>query len=112
MASQAPNNPASPRISPHILRTTATSPTPASTGSVLADKLETTPPEPVLSNQPHPPVTARNLTKDGRLAEDTDEDERLMALEFEDGSVHQGFSFGAQRSVSGEMVFQTGTKFC
>ncbi|WBW70906.1 carbamoyl-phosphate synthase (glutamine hydrolyzing), aspartate carbamoyltransferase Ura1 [Schizosaccharomyces osmophilus] len=33
---------------------------------------------------------------------------KLMALELEDQSVLQGYSFGADKSVSGELVFQTG----
>ncbi|KAL2316251.1 Protein ura1 [Schizosaccharomyces pombe] len=35
-------------------------------------------------------------------------DYKLMALELEDKSVLQGYSFGADHSVSGELVFQTG----
>ncbi|KAJ5083347.1 Carbamoyl-phosphate synthase large subunit [Penicillium angulare] len=34
--------------------------------------------------------------------------DRLMALELEDGTVYQGYNFGAEKSVSGELVFQTG----
>lgn len=34
--------------------------------------------------------------------------ERLMNLELEDGSVYSGYSFGAERSMAGELVFQTG----
>lgn len=34
--------------------------------------------------------------------------ERLMALELQDGTVFQGYGYGASRSVSGELVFQTG----
>ncbi|KAJ9378691.1 bifunctional pyrimidine biosynthesis protein [Paecilomyces variotii] len=34
--------------------------------------------------------------------------ERQVALELEDGTVCQGYSFGAQKSISGELVFQTG----
>ncbi|CEL05697.1 Putative Carbamoyl-phosphate synthase [Aspergillus calidoustus] len=33
---------------------------------------------------------------------------RLCALELEDGTVYQGYNFGAEKSVSGELVFQTG----
>ncbi|KAL1959073.1 hypothetical protein VTO42DRAFT_2859 [Malbranchea cinnamomea] len=33
---------------------------------------------------------------------------RPVALELEDGSVYHGFSFGAEKSVAGELVFQTG----
>ncbi|KAF3275753.1 hypothetical protein TWF970_006651 [Orbilia oligospora] len=108
MTSQSSNNPTSPRLPPHQMRNAAgASPSPA-TGSVLAEN-----PEPVVTvavppDYPHPPVTARNLTSDGQLADGTSDDEGLMALEFQDGSVYQGYSFGAQRSVSGEMVFQTG----
>ncbi|KAL8940074.1 MAG: hypothetical protein Q9216_003013 [Gyalolechia sp. 2 TL-2023] len=32
----------------------------------------------------------------------------VMRLEVEDGSIHQGYSFGAKRSIAGELVFQTG----
>lgn len=35
-------------------------------------------------------------------------DERPVCLELEDGSVYQGFSFGAEKSIAGELVFQTG----
>lgn len=31
-----------------------------------------------------------------------------MLLELEDGSLHQGHSFGAEKSIAGELVFQTG----
>lgn len=34
--------------------------------------------------------------------------EKQMLLELEDGALFQGFSFGAEGSVSGELVFQTG----
>ncbi|KAJ5945906.1 Carbamoyl-phosphate synthase large subunit [Penicillium verhagenii] len=34
--------------------------------------------------------------------------DRLMALELADGTVYQGYNFGAEKSVSGELVFQTG----
>ncbi|KAK6512073.1 hypothetical protein TWF481_000970 [Arthrobotrys musiformis] len=108
MTSQSSNaHPTSPRLPPHQMRNAAASPGPA-TGSVLAEN-----PEPAVTvalppDYPHPPVTARNLTKDGQLADGTTDDEGLMALEFQDGSVYQGYSFGAQKSTSGEMVFQTG----
>ncbi len=35
-------------------------------------------------------------------------DEILTSLELEDGTVYQGYSFGAHKSVAGELVFQTG----
>ena len=34
--------------------------------------------------------------------------ERLICLELKDGTVYQGYSFGAERNVAGELVFQTG----
>lgn len=53
---------------------------------------------------PHAPVTARALKDDGTPIED----ERLVTIELEDGTAYQGYSFGAHKSVSGELVFQTG----
>lgn len=34
--------------------------------------------------------------------------DRNMFLELETGTVYQGYSFGAEKSISGELVFQTG----
>ncbi|KAF4763059.1 hypothetical protein HAV15_001532 [Penicillium sp. str.  len=34
--------------------------------------------------------------------------DRLAALELADGTIYQGYNFGAEKSVSGELVFQTG----
>lgn len=34
--------------------------------------------------------------------------DRLVALELEDGTIYQGYNFGAEKSVAGELVFQTG----
>jgi len=39
---------------------------------------------------------------------DAADTQRLVTLELEDGSVYQGYSFGAPKSISGELVFQTG----
>jgi carbamoyl-phosphate synthase/aspartate carbamoyltransferase len=36
------------------------------------------------------------------------EDDGLICLELEDGSTYQGYSFGAKKSIAGELVFQTG----
>jgi carbamoyl-phosphate synthase/aspartate carbamoyltransferase len=47
----------------------------------------------------YPPVTAQILEA---------EDEGLISLELQDGAVYQGYSFGARKSVAGELVFQTG----
>jgi carbamoyl-phosphate synthase/aspartate carbamoyltransferase len=35
-------------------------------------------------------------------------EETLVSLELQDGVVYQGYSFGAKKSVAGELVFQTG----
>lgn len=35
-------------------------------------------------------------------------DDGLVCLELEDGSAYQGYSFGAPKSIAGELVFQTG----
>lgn len=48
---------------------------------------------------PYPPVSAQLFGA---------ADDGLISLELEDGTVYQGYSFGAQRSVAGELVFQTG----
>jgi carbamoyl-phosphate synthase/aspartate carbamoyltransferase len=48
-----------------------------------------------------PPVTAQILDAGAQ-------DEGLIALELQDGAVYQGYSFGAKKSVAGELVFQTG----
>ena len=50
-----------------------------------------------MSVQLQPPSSAR-LTTDGGL----------ICLELEDGSAYQGYSFGAPKSIAGELVFQTG----
>lgn len=36
------------------------------------------------------------------------DNKRVVALELEDGTVYQGYSFGAEKNVAGELVFQTG----
>jgi carbamoyl-phosphate synthase/aspartate carbamoyltransferase len=36
------------------------------------------------------------------------DDEKLICLELQDGSAYQGYSFGAPKSIAGELVFQTG----
>ncbi|KAL1971941.1 hypothetical protein VTN31DRAFT_2029 [Thermomyces dupontii] len=35
-------------------------------------------------------------------------DGKLMTLELEDGTIYQGYNFGAEKSAAGELVFQTG----
>lgn len=50
-------------------------------------------------SKPEPPISSQSLGS---------KSEKPMLLELEDGSAYEGFSFGADRSISGEMVFQTG----
>jgi carbamoyl-phosphate synthase/aspartate carbamoyltransferase len=50
-------------------------------------------------SQPIPPAVARHGDAD---------DEGLMCLELADGVSYQGYSFGAQKTIAGELVFQTG----
>lgn len=38
----------------------------------------------------------------------SDTNDLAMQLELKDGSIHQGYSFGAKKSIAGELVFQTG----
>lgn len=45
-----------------------------------------------------PPASAQNLQEEGKL----------ICLELEDGTAYQGYSFSAEKSVAGELVFQTG----
>lgn len=46
-----------------------------------------------------PPASARMAST---------KDEGRICLELEDGSAYQGYSFGANKSIAGELVFQTG----
>jgi len=55
---------------------------------------------------PFPPVAAQFVGRDGEILGH----ERLMTLELEDGAAYQGYSFGAEKSISGELVFQTGIR--
>jgi carbamoyl-phosphate synthase/aspartate carbamoyltransferase len=50
-------------------------------------------------SQSIPPAVARHGDAD---------DEGLMCLELADGVSYQGYSFGAQKTIAGELVFQTG----
>lgn len=52
-----------------------------------------------MAQTPFPPVSAQLLGA---------KDEGLISLELEDGAVYQGYSFGARKSIAGELVFQTG----
>lgn len=58
------------------------------------------------------PVPSMNLSNGGVIAPASSRvrgsSDKLFALELEDGTVYQGYSFGAEKSVAGELVFQTG----
>ena len=43
-----------------------------------------------------------------RLVDSASDDQGLMRLELQDGTVYIGYSFGAAKSTPGELVFQTG----
>ncbi|RAL17042.1 bifunctional carbamoylphosphate synthetase/aspartate transcarbamylase [Aspergillus homomorphus CBS 101889] len=59
--------------------------------------------------QPLPPMEAHSGAVIAPASSPTrDSDGRMMSLELEDGTVYQGYSFGAEKSVAGELVFQTG----
>jgi len=54
---------------------------------------------------PYPPITPQPSGKDGEVPADP---APLMTLEIQDGTAYQGYAFGAHKSISGELVFQTG----
>lgn len=54
---------------------------------------------------PYPPITPQPAGKDGEVLANP---APLMTLELQDGSAYQGYAFGAHKSISGELVFQTG----
>ncbi len=57
-------------------------------------------PNGVSNDTPYRPVTPCSI--------DGIDEKRTLSLELEDGTVYEGYSFGAEVSVAGELVFQTG----
>ncbi|KAL8782301.1 MAG: hypothetical protein Q9213_005494 [Squamulea squamosa] len=60
-----------------------------------------------------PAATSNNVSKGKEQREGTSEilndwEDIAMLLELQDGSLYQGYSFGAAKSIAGELVFQTG----
>lgn len=53
-----------------------------------------------MASQVYPPASA-TIVNSGDANE-------LVCLELQDGSAYQGYSFGAKKSIAGELVFQTG----
>ena len=98
-----------PRSLPPFTRRNVISPAPDSPASAAATGLpdgEATSPRPALKTTkglqdkaPYAPVSAS--MKNGG-------DEKMMSLELEDGTVYRGYSFGNDKSIGGELVFQTG----
>lgn len=66
--------------------------------SNATDYLLSSPPDGATATSLNPIATAHSL-KDG---------EKSVYLELQDGQIFQGISFGAEKSISGELVFQTG----
>lgn len=59
--------------------------------------------------QPLPPMEAHNgAVIPPASAPYRGSNGRMVAVELEDGTVYQGYSFGAEKSIAGELVFQTG----
>ncbi|KAH8917440.1 isoaspartyl dipeptidase-like protein, partial [Atractiella rhizophila] len=85
--------------------------------SVASSAAPSTVPSPSISRSPSL-LRNRNDNRDGLrlpvscppmdVIEDSSKKARKMVLEMQDGSAFDGFSFGAERSVAGECVFQTG----
>lgn len=58
---------------------------------------------------PHTPATVNGFSQGATVCTpNLSQDGRLVKLELQDGSSYMGTSFGAEKSVSGELVFQTG----
>ena len=96
-------------VSPiHSVTSSTATPTQAANGVVHAGL-----PNAAELNEHIDPSTTKELPE--RLAmlsqesgKGEEETPKAMRLELQDGTLHQGFSFGANKSVSGELVFQTG----
>ncbi|KAL4758685.1 bifunctional carbamoylphosphate synthetase/aspartate transcarbamylase [Aspergillus foveolatus] len=66
--------------------------------NAISKELQPLPPTETANGGIIPPASSRIEGSSGRLC----------ALELEDGTVYQGYNFGAEKSVAGELVFQTG----
>lgn len=63
---------------------------------------------PALSSQPNGQPISIPKPPRTPIVPGTQSAQRLISLELEDGTVYEGYSFGADGSVAGELVFQTG----
>ena len=52
--------------------------------------------------------TLQRVLSSGSVRLGAETEERKMYLELEDGTAYQGYNFGAEKSIAGELVFQTG----
>ncbi|BFZ58486.1 Carbamoyl-phosphate synthase [Savitreella phatthalungensis] len=101
----APTSP-TPALSEQQEVRPSTSGVPSSVGQVLSTagpaaqhpRVNITPTA-LAQTHPYPPVSA---------PASADQNPRLVTLELKDGSAVQGYSFGADKTVAGELVFQTG----
>lgn len=53
-------------------------------------------------------LDSQDRLPEGSILAAEDAEGKTMQLELEDGTIYHGYSFGAERTISGEMVFQTG----
>ena len=64
------------------------------------------------SSGPQPPLSLAPGQQRGHIPPAAEpvhgENSRPVRLELEDGAIYHGFSFGAEKSIAGELVFQTG----
>ncbi|KAI1957898.1 Carbamoyl-phosphate synthase [Ophidiomyces ophidiicola] len=97
--SKPPQLPVSPLA---VSRPDATLPSCPAAGGVVA----------YLQNEQQPAPAAQSSISPAVIppacAQITDHPGRSLLLEIEDGTVYHGLSFGAEKSVAGELVFQTG----
>lgn len=61
-----------------------------------------------MSAFPVPPASKKGAIIPPASSQINGNQERRVALELQDGTVYQGYSFGAEKSFAGELVFQTG----
>lgn len=99
-----PNNPSSPKTPPTSRWTEPALPSSPSSGGAVGYTHSRVPSVPVTTTRP----SANGSVNLPSSSQTIGVEEKLVALELQDGSVYQGYSFGADKSVAGELVFQTG----
>lgn len=96
------NNPTSPNTPPRSRLTEPALPSSPSSGGAVGYTHNRVPSLPVAQTSVNGAV---NLPSSSQTI---GAEEKSVALELQDGTVYQGYSFGADKSVAGELVFQTG----